>query len=453
VVSRPLPPSAAPPLVAALLVLGAAGTSCALSFPDYDVAVEGSSSSSSSSSGVGGGGGGAPLLAPNGSVCEGDGECESGNCLANNTEPGRVCCAVACDIMGADTCGTNGKCDASGADCALHPAGIACGAPTCDGGEVTTRHCYGGACEAGEPEPCAGGLLCAGDGESCAMTCTDAADCANPSGETVGADCVSGVCADRPVGAACESDDECESGSCAGRCCAGPCDTSDATCGATACDSEGACVYPSTDTPCGAETNCTGGELESQYCDGDGACGRERVLLCRGHLGCATDSTCHESCGSNDATGDALCPAGYWCDGSTCHQGGFDETTACYRGGQCLSKVCGANGTCTDVGCDFDGDLHERGACGGLDCDDNDARVHPEQTEFFATPRSIGGFDFDCSGAAEHKTPTSCACSGHALLVPTGEVGCGVNGQLRSCWWAGLCGHTDTSFSATQLCR
>jgi hypothetical protein len=119
--------------------------------------------------------------------------------------------------------------------------------------------------------------------------------------------------------------------------------------------------------------------------------------------------------------------------------------------------VCGPNGKCTDVGCDFDEDLADRNdpKCAGTDCDDNDARVKPDQTEFFAVPRSIGGFDFNCSEAVELEHPVACLCTGYKLLVPPGDAGCGVTGPMSSCvgFYPFLCWEMDPGTTATQLCQ
>jgi hypothetical protein len=52
---------------------------------------------------------------------------------------------------------------------------------------------------------------------------------------------------------------------------------------------------------------------------------------------------------------------------------------------------------------DSDGDRYQVSIGGAtcaqpVDCDDADDRAHPGQEEAFSTPRTGGGFDFDCSG-------------------------------------------------------
>ncbi|MBS2015026.1 MAG: hypothetical protein JST00_19195 [Deltaproteobacteria bacterium] len=89
----------------------------------------------------------------------------------------------------------------------------------------------------------------------------------------------------------------------------------------------------------------------------------------------------------------------------------------------------GVGGTETKVACDAPGkDWVEKGG----DCDDDDDRVFPGQTTFFATPYSAPGggqsFDYDCSKKEEQAPPpkkaaTTCtlvggACNGSGF-VPT----------------------------------
>ncbi|HTM19616.1 MAG TPA: hypothetical protein VL172_03885 [Kofleriaceae bacterium] len=56
-----------------------------------------------------------------------------------------------------------------------------------------------------------------------------------------------------------------------------------------------------------------------------------------------------------------------------------------------------------------------------LDCDDDDARAFPGQGEYYDTPRTHGGYDFDCDGVDEHLDDTK-------------------GGECRSEWWN--CGGT-----------
>jgi hypothetical protein len=64
---------------------------------------------------------------------------------------------------------------------------------------------------------------------------------------------------------------------------------------------------------------------------------------CPGFLLCANATSCLTGCGPNNATGDANCVGGYWCDGNgagTCQPKIGSGTTGCSRDGQCVSGVC-----------------------------------------------------------------------------------------------------------------
>ena len=77
----------------------------------------------------------------------------------------------------------------------------------------------------------------------------------------------------------------------------------------------------------------------------------------------------------------------------------------------------------------------------GIDCDDNDERANPDQTEFFDFPRENGSYDWDCDGIQEPKYATSCSCSVPvALQVPSGADGCGETGDLKNCTGFLTCG-------------
>ncbi len=444
------------------LALAAVGASCALVFPDYDPQGTGSTSPSTVSTGGGdGGSGGAPPLADDGDPCSSDGECLSGHCLEHNTAPQKICCAIDCAVMDPATCGTNGKCDASGEDCALYPAGTDCSPTICEDGALTTEQCQAAACTAEEKIPCAGGFVCTLDGTTCNQACLSESDCANPADANPGAECsLDATCIERPRGAPCDSDDQCASGACGttgvGRCCTAPCQPGEDTCGATGCDENGDCVYASPSTPCGEVQTCESANLRSQYCNGSGDCAWQSTQPCPDHLGCEDATSCYSTCGSNDATGDKRCAAGHWCDGSTCHPASWDEGSSCLRDGQCRLNDCSPAGFCVGRNCDLDGDgqLRDDADCGGNDCDDADARAFLGQTDFFDTPRASGGYDFDCNGIEEGNHATSCGCAGEQLVVPPGGAGCSVTGAIQVCIQIFfLCGPNPTGATATQLCH
>ncbi|MBN2723937.1 MAG: hypothetical protein JXR95_07710 [Deltaproteobacteria bacterium] len=59
------------------------------------------------------------------------------------------------------------------------------------------------------------------------------------------------------------------------------------------------------------------------------------------------------------------------------------------------------------------------------DCDDNDYRAHPRQTEYFSIPRKNGSFDFDCDGKETPRLIVRAFCE-----VSSSKKGC----NLASGW-------------------
>lgn len=103
------------------------------------------------------------------------------------------------------------------------------------------------------------------------------------------------------------------------------------------------------------------------------------------------------------------------------------------------STAAGAGGTsaCAKAcDCDDDGALAKGGTCGGDDCDDTDARAHPNQADFFDTPAPTAGFDFDCNGSTlpSETKPLDCGV-GVALCPPATQQG--FVGTLPACGQAG----------------
>ena len=111
--------------------------------------------------------------------------------------------------------------------------------------------------------------------------------------------------------------------------------------------------------------------------------------------------------------------------------------------------------------CDEDGDgyLATGSACGGTDCCDTDAHVHPGQTSFFTKPGACGGYDYNCDG---QETPeygaTNCqwdtfSCNGDGFAAPI--PGCGVFGTFTSCSipWYDVLECTGSNAQQAQGCR
>ncbi len=113
----------------------------------------------------------------------------------------------------------------------------------------------------------------------------------------------------------------------------------------------------------------------------------------------------------------------------------------------------GDDGT-TMRGCDEPSGYVGRGG----DCDDSDNRVHPDQTGFFSSPATGGGYDFDCDGAQTReftRAAGSCeltcpsSASGWSGAVPS----CGAEGTYRPCSFGGGGGCSNTPMSRLQTCR
>jgi hypothetical protein len=71
----------------------------------------------------------------------------------------------------------------------------------------------------------------------------------------------------------------------------------------------------------------------------------------------------------------------------------------------------GGSGGALDCDQDDDGSFASSEACGGNDCDDLDADVHPGQSSFFTEPNRDGGYDYDCNGVEEPEVSNALDCS------------------------------------------
>ena len=137
----------------------------------------------------------------------------------------------------------------------------------------------------------------------------------------------------------------------------------------------------------------------------------------------------------------------------------------CDDGNACTRDVCdGESHRCTASLIDADGDGYASttlGAC-GLDCADDDARVHPGQSAFFSTPYLRGdaaSWDYDCDGSQTAETDRLAYCIGAATLeVSTCTCAAGWKDDMPSCGetsdWstASSCGARTTE-KRTLACR
>jgi hypothetical protein len=111
--------------------------------------------------------------------------------------------------------------------------------------------------------------------------------------------------------------------------------------------------------------------------------------------------------------------------------------------------------------CDQDGDgyLAMGAACGGNDCCDQDAHVHPGDTAYFTTPGACGGYDYNCDGketeeyGAENCEWSTFSCSGDGFAAPIPS--CGATGTYTSCSipWYDVFSCTGSNGQQTQACR
>jgi len=102
------------------------------------------------------------------------------------------------------------------------------------------------------------------------------------------------------------------------------------------------------------------------------------------------------------------------------------------------------------VNCDVDGDGSlATGTCGGTDCDDNNADVHPGQVAFFTKATMSGSFDYDCNGQSEPQYASPLDCTAITLDC----VGEGFADQLPPCGKSGKWARCNQSVPPLPLCE
>ena len=345
----------------------------------------------------------------------------SGECPGDQTNCGGVCVDTQTDAAHCGGCDQPCAFDHAAAECV---AGV-CRMGACDDGWAD--------CDADPATGCETELgtldHCGGCGDACAAAHAENS-CVDGSCQVGGCDDGWGDC-DADAANGCETElgtlDDCGAcgdtcdfahadGACVdGGCQMGECHTSYADCNGDPADgceadlrSEASCG--SCDNACGETEDCDGGECVSSCrdLDGDGhqaeSCGGDD---CNDYdantypgapevCGDGVDQDCDgadQSCGDcHDRDGDGHQDAS--CGGDDCDDADADvhpgATEICGDG---IDQDCdGADQSCGDCQ-DQDGDGHQDAACGGSDCDDNDPDVHPGAAEICGD-----GIDQDCDG-------------------------------------------------------
>jgi len=123
-------------------------------------------------------------------------------------------------------------------------------------------------------------------------------------------------------------------------------------------------------------------------------------------------------------TVDADCDDGNACTDDACNDGSCvvtNNTDPCDDQDDCtVDDVC-SGGTCSGTLLDADGDGYAEESCGGGDCDDADARVHPGATEGPAGDATCSdGIDNDCDGGID--AGGDAGCSGLVPGITLGTV-------------------------------
>ena len=344
----------------------------------------------------------------NGAILNGAG-CSDGNLCT----PSDACLAGVCVGSGALNCDDSNPCTddscVSASGCAHTPNS----APCSDGNACTTGdHCGGGSCLYGAVVNCNDGNPCTND--SCNLATGACAYTADASLNGT-------VCSD---GSVCTTTDTCQNGACHGG-------------AALSCDD----ANPCTDDPCNATTGCSHTANSAPTCDDGNLCtvgdhcsgGTCLGVLknCDDNAACTADS-CNGTSGAcvhNPLTFNGIpcsdgnaCTMGDSCSGGACQPGtvpaNCDDNNTC-TADSCLpatgcrnvisvgagcddGDACTGLGACTaDGGCakgspkDADNDGYVDKACGGNDCDDNQASIHPGATEI------CDNIDQNCDGTVD----------------------------------------------------
>jgi hypothetical protein len=317
-----------------------------------------------------------------------DGVCKACNLpnapgVCSNVAAGGQDPALTCQDQGAESCGTDGTCNGSGA-CRRYRAGTTCSPATCtDGMVIAAGQCSaGGTCQPGTARDC-GGIKCDPDRPQCLSGCTRDNQCIAPN------TCQSGKCGQSAPGGPCEINADCKQtpnpqfcvrgsccnvSSCSGckTCASGTCgnvapggapvgggcavDTANPICGNDGtCDGAGMCKVAAKDTACAP--TCQGDSRVPGTCPGSGAMCKAGMAVDCG------DFTCRSGICLTTCSGNADCAAGRACVSGACK---LAPGAACGGNGDCASDAC-LGGHCCTAACTAD--------AGCATCDDHGACV------------------------------------------------------------------------------
>ena len=408
---------------------------------------------------------------PNGQVCTGPADCQSGFCVdgvccnngcvgtcvscaltasrgrCTNVAAGTVDPRAMCKDKGAAACDTNGKCNGN-KGCQSYGDGTVCKAASCAAAtssltQVST--CVGGVCKTPTATSCSP-FKCSGAG--CGTGCATDADCVSPN------TCIGGSCGKKPVGQNCSTASECAAGLfCAdGVCCQSDCKAScfacnvtgskgtcvptkagdvdprtmcavqaPATCGTDGtCDGTGACHKRIAMTPCG-DPSCTAGTAKgASFCNGSGTCVAGATTMCAPYVCDVANKACFTSCVGTD---NSSCLAPNKCDMAKC---GLSPLGAmCTVAADCVSNFCVDGRCCADActgqckACDVAG---SEGTCSPLPNNTAD----PLQP-CALTAESTCGTDSKCDGAGACRfwdTNTICRQKSCTGVIATNQEKC-----------------------------
>ena len=382
---------------------------------------------------------------PDGQTCKTDGECQNGHCVDG------VCCDSACtgacrscslsnsigkctDVaagsadprqmcmdLGAQACGTNGKCDGNGG-CQSYPVGTTCAFEDCTNDVYTgPSTCNAsGQCLRPTSLPC-NPYHC--NANKCYGACTSNEQCIPPN--SCGENGNISSCGPKPRGADCSSDNECASTHCAqGKCCDKAC-----TGACTACNlpaSTGTC----TDVQSGADPQGICATTAQSTCGTTGMCAAGQCALYPDTTVCKAGScelggppspalTPPSRC---DGAGKCVTPSDQGCAPGRCDPTSLMCVNTCTTNADCTNPNTCVNGSC--------GLVQKGGTCSstnqcanGLSC--NHDKVCCDQTcnGVCETCKPQGGPAGTCTAVGAGQTDPSGMC------VATTPSSCGTNGK------------------------